>query len=55
MQLYRKYGMADVNGKVILEPDYDYINYVGSGLFRIEKGDEMGYMNKNGKWIKDMQ
>ncbi|MEM6723423.1 MAG: WG repeat-containing protein [Bacteroidota bacterium] len=44
-------GVADLQGNVIIPPDYELISYAGDGLFRVEKGNSIGYLNANGEWV----
>ena len=39
---------------VILDPNFEYVEYADEGLFRVEKGDMIGYVNNKGKWIRDL-
>lgn len=48
-------GVVDLDGNVIIEPKYEYIHYVGEGLFRVERGDRMGYLNMKGEWVWEMR
>jgi hypothetical protein len=48
-------GVVDIKGKVIIPPTFEYISYIGNGLFRVEKGDKLGYLNSNGDWVWAMQ
>lgn len=44
-------GVARLDGSLIIPPDYEYVSYAGQGLFRIEQGDEVGYLNNKGEWV----
>ncbi|HFC01119.1 MAG TPA: WG repeat-containing protein, partial [Phaeodactylibacter sp.] len=48
-------GLTDLDGKVIVPPDFEYISYAGSGLFRVEQGDKVGYFNSQGEWVWELQ
>jgi hypothetical protein len=48
-------GVTDLEGKVIVEPNYEYITYWGNGIFRVENGDKLGYFNLSGDWIWAME
>jgi hypothetical protein len=48
-------GLASLEGELIVKPDYEYISYAGEGLFRVEKGDELGYFDVAGNWVWAMQ
>jgi len=48
-------GVADLQGNVIIPPDYELISYAGEGLFRVEKGNSIGYLNTNGEWVWNLQ
>ncbi len=49
------YGIIDLNGKTILEAEFDYINYCGKDLFRVERNNKIGYIDRRGNWIWEMQ
>lgn len=49
------YGITDRGGKVLLEPVYDYIAYMGNGLFRVEQAGKVGYINREGTWVWALQ
>lgn len=49
------YGITDRGGKVLLEPAYDYIAYMGNGLFRVEQAGKVGYINREGTWVWALQ
>ncbi len=55
VQIRRFSGVADLNGKVIIEPEYEYISYLGGNLFRVERGDRLGYIDSFGKWVWEMR
>lgn len=44
-------GLSNLKGELIAEPDYEFISYAGQGLFRVEKGDKIGYFDAAGKWV----
>ncbi len=44
-------GLTNLAGQLIVEPDYEYISYAGQGLFRVEKGDQIGYFDAEGNWV----
>ena len=48
------YGIADVNGNIILQPEYGYVHYSKAhGVFSISSKDrnQEGYFSKKGMWI----
>ncbi|MCB0707387.1 MAG: WG repeat-containing protein [Saprospiraceae bacterium] len=44
-------GLTNLKGELIVQPDYEYISYAGDGLFRVEKGDKIGYFDSRGHWV----
>lgn len=44
-------GLADVSGREIAHPDFEFISYAGNGLFRAEKEDKVGYLDRQGSWV----
>jgi hypothetical protein len=43
--------LADINGKVLLEPVYELIEYFEDGIFRVELDNKIGYYAINKGWI----
>jgi hypothetical protein len=48
-------GLTNLKGELIVLPEYEFISYVGEGLFRVEKGDKIGYFDSMGEWIWELQ
>ena len=44
-------GLTNLQGDLIVHPDYEYISYAGRGLFRVEQGDKIGYFDTKGNWV----
>ncbi len=44
-------GLTNLQGDLIVDPDYEYISYAGRGLFRVEQGDKIGYFDTDGNWV----
>jgi hypothetical protein len=44
-------GLASLEGELLVQPDYEYISYAGEGLYRVEKGDKIGYFDQSGQWV----
>jgi len=44
-------GLSDLRGQLIVQPNYEFISYAGQGLFRVEQGDKLGYFDRSGKWV----
>ncbi len=51
VRINRLYGLANLKGEIIVPPKYEFINYAGDGLFRVERGDRIGYFDWKGKWV----
>jgi hypothetical protein len=49
------YGVSDRRGKMLLEPVYERILYVGEGIFRVEINDQIGYWHKEKGWLWAVQ
>ncbi len=47
-------GIVNKMGKEIVPTDFEYLNYVGSNILRLEKDNKVGYMNSDGTWIWGM-
>lgn len=48
-------GLSNLDGKLLIQPQYEYITYAGQGLFRVEKGEKIGYLDYNGNWVWDLR
>jgi hypothetical protein len=55
----RFYGLMDNKGRLLIPPDYDRIErYEDSTLFRLERGESLGYIKISGAsvdWLWDLQ
>lgn len=51
VQMKRFNGVTNLKGTIIVEPNFEYISYSGDGIFRVERGDKMGYFNVLGDWV----
>ncbi len=50
------YGVTRSDGNLQIKPDYNNISRVpGTNLFQLTLGDEIGYLDTNGKWFWKMQ
>ena len=47
----RKYGYIDKSGKVVIEPQFDYVRDFSEGLAVVEKDGKWGVIDKNGKVV----
>lgn len=48
-------GVVDLKGKIIIPPNYEYIDYTGNGVFRVERNNEVGYLDAQGNWVWTMR
>ncbi len=48
-------GVADLNGNLVQGPNFDYIEYIGANLFRAEMGNKVGYFNRSGEWLWELE
>lgn len=46
-----KYGVKDIYGKIIVEPQYDYALSYSEGLLAVKKGQKWGYINEKGEMV----
>lgn len=53
--VYRLRGVVDVEGNIIIPPLYEHVEYVGDDLFRVERGDAVGYLSRGGSWVVQLQ
>jgi hypothetical protein len=47
-------GLSNLEGELIVQPDFEFISYAGQGIFRVEKGDKIGYFDIEGRWVWDL-
>lgn len=53
---YINSGILDLEGKKIIDPVYDIVQYVGKNTFRLEKADAIGYFStQDNKWIGELK
>ena len=50
-----RYGIVDELGRVIAEPQYNYIGSFNEGLCYVKKDGKCGYIDENGTLVIDMQ
>ena len=48
-------GIANLDGNMIAAPKFHYIRYLGNGLFRMERADEIGYISNDGTWLWEIK
>jgi len=48
-------GLSNLDGELIVQPDYEYISYAGDGIFRVEQGDKIGYFDSKGNWVWEIE
>lgn len=46
-----KFGFIDKTGKVVTEPQYDYVEPFSEGMARVEVGDKWGFIDEKGKLV----
>lgn len=47
-----KWGFIDVNGKVVVKPQFEGVGYFNAGLaWARTSGGKIGYINKKGEWV----
>ena len=47
-------GLSNLDGELIVQPNYECISYAGEGLFRVEQGDKVGYFDSTGNWVWEL-
>ena len=47
-----KWGLMDKRGRIILEPEFDVIDMVHDELIQVKRGNEIGYLNADGKYFR---
>ena len=50
-----KYGYIDKNGKVVIEPQFDYAYPFSEGLAHVNKDAKYGFIDKSGKVVIEPQ
>ena len=51
----KKYGFIDKSGKVVIEPQFDYVRAFSEGLAKVEKYGKYGFIDKSGKMVIEPQ
>ncbi len=51
VSINKLYGLVDEKGKQLLATEYHLLEAVGEGLYRVEKGDQVGYFSVAGHWV----
>ena len=55
IKLENKVGLADLNGKILVEREYEMIRAVSENVVRLEKQGSITYLKTNGKWLKKLE
>ena len=50
-----KYGFIDKSGKVVIEPQFDYVEPFSEGFARVKKDGKYYFLDKNGKVVIEPQ
>ena len=50
-----KWGFIDKNGKVVIEPQYDFAEPFSEGLGKVKKDGKWGFIDKSGKVVIEPQ
>ena len=50
-----KHGLADLNGKIIIEPVYSFINYAGSDLYVVINNNSASLFDHKGKQLTEFK
>jgi len=45
------YGLVSKTGENLVEPAYDSIEWLQGNVFKLELGEQVGYLRRNGKWL----
>jgi len=48
------FGLVDKSGKTLVPPDYDSIEWLEGNVFKLELGEQVGYLRRNGQWMWPM-
>ncbi|MEM7575539.1 MAG: WG repeat-containing protein [Bacteroidota bacterium] len=49
------YGLADADGRLILPVAYDYLAPASDQSLRVERGNALGYLDFDGKWLWELR
>jgi hypothetical protein len=56
VKVQHSYGLASLEGEILLPAEYDNLSYIGDNLFRVEHGGKIGYFQAQKKqWIWQLQ
>ncbi|APA52029.1 hypothetical protein BLD35_02145 [Campylobacter coli] len=50
VELNRKYGFMDKNGKIVIEPKFDGVGNFSEGLAAVGLNGKWGFIDKNGEF-----
>lgn len=48
------FGLTDKTGKTLVPPEYDSIEWLEGNVFKLELGEQVGYLRRNGQWMWPM-
>jgi len=49
------FGLVDKTGKVLVAAEYDSIEWMEGNVFKLELGEQVGYLRRSGKWMWEMK
>lgn len=51
VELLARIGVANTDGKIIIPAEYEYIQYMGNNIFRVENGNTVEYLDSKGRFL----
>ncbi len=55
VEKFGKSGFVDVNGKLVIDCEYDFVHDFSEGLAVVKKGNKYGYINTQGKIVTPIE
>jgi hypothetical protein len=55
LKINKLYGLADTDGKIYFEPEFERIFKISGKLYRAERGNEVGYFHLDKGWIWELR
>ena len=55
VQIGEKWGYIDCSGEIVIEPIYEEAYEFTGGIARVEIGKKIGYINKLGQYLWELQ
>ncbi len=48
------FGIYNRRGELVIPPEYDRIVLLTGNIFRVERGEAVGYRDQDGEWVWEL-